>query len=76
MLCLKATKKTQIGNDVVPSLYPAITLASRVADHEMGVVRLILSYVGTNNHYAMNDNTSLAAIYEVGYAAGLAAGRR
>jgi ankyrin repeat protein len=48
MLCLKATKKTQIGYDVAHSDHRAITLTSRVADHEMGVVRLILSFVGPN----------------------------
>ena len=48
MLCLLKTKRSQVDDIIAPSLYPAITLTSRIYDHEKGLVRHILSYVGTN----------------------------
>jgi hypothetical protein len=48
MLCLLKTKRSQIDDIIAPSIYPAITLTSRLYDHEQALVRHILSYVGPN----------------------------
>jgi ankyrin repeat protein len=47
LLCLEATKKAQIGGSIAPSDFAGITLTSQIYDHEKGLVRLILSFVGT-----------------------------
>jgi hypothetical protein len=52
LLCLLATKEEQIEDMVAPSSFPSITLTSRLYDHEQGLVRLILSYVGLNQEEA------------------------
>jgi hypothetical protein len=50
MFCLVQTKKIQNGGD-----YAGITLTSRIYDHEKGVVRHILSYVGANQGAAYDQ---------------------
>jgi hypothetical protein len=46
LLCLLETKKVQIEDNIAPSDHAAITLTSRLHDHEPGLVRHILSYIG------------------------------
>jgi hypothetical protein len=55
MLCLLHTKSLQVDDIIAPSLYPAITLTSRIYDHEKGIVRHILSYVGPDQESAHNE---------------------
>jgi hypothetical protein len=59
MLCLLSTKAAQVDDIIVPSGYAGITLMSRIYDHEKGLVRHILSFVGTNQDAAPNESELL-----------------
>jgi hypothetical protein len=49
LLCLLEMKKTRReGSAVEPCASPGITLVSRLYDHEQGIMRLVLSFVGPN----------------------------
>jgi hypothetical protein len=58
MLCILTTKKMQYEGIIAPSDYAHITMLSRLYDHEIGLVRLVLSYVGAHAKAAVFEDTN------------------